>query len=130
VPSPGPPEHSLFFVPGFTTKNDSYLGMAWNITGPMVDDGSCRSNLIDCNDDEPPKIYPDPRNPLGVPAVACPPRANWTNTSGVPQPREPVLRVFYGPKCALWKPNNAVNCTWDNIKQARVLGSMPCLASP
>jgi hypothetical protein len=122
VPSPGPPGHSLFFVPGFRTTNDSFLAMAWNISGPMVDDGSCRSLLIDCNDAAPPKVYPDPRDPLRVPAVACPPRANWTNTSGVPAPREPVLRVFYGRECALWRPNNAANCTWDNIKQVRSTG--------
>jgi hypothetical protein len=122
VPSPAPPGHSLFFVPGFRTKNDSYLAMAWNITGPLVDDGSCRSALIDCNDAAPGKIYPDARNPLTVPAVSCPPRANWTNTSGVPQPREPVLRVFYGTSCALWRPGNAGNCSWDNVKQAFVGG--------
>jgi hypothetical protein len=87
----------------------------------MIDGGACRSLLIDCNDAEPPKVYPDPRDPLRVPAVACPPRANWTNTSGVPQPLEPVLRVFYGTQCTMWRQNNAVNCTWDNIKQARVV---------
>jgi hypothetical protein len=122
VPSPAPPGHSLSFTPGFRTTNDSYLAMAWSISGPLVDDGSCRSSLLDCNDAAPGKVYPDPRNPLAVPAVSCPPRANWTNTSGVPAPREPVLRVFYGTACALWRPGNAGNCSWDNVKQAFVGG--------
>jgi hypothetical protein len=124
VPSPGPPEHSLFFVDGFTAANDTALALAWNISGPLLD--GCRVALLDCNEPAPGVIYPDNRNPLTVPAIACPPRANAANgTASAPNataPREPVLRVYYGTRCALWQPDNAYNCSWDAIKQSFVGG--------
>ena len=115
VPSPGPPNHTLAFVPGFMAPNDASLALAWNISGPLVDDGSCRVAVLDCNVEPNRKIYPDNRQPLSVPAVSCPPVANGTNAT------RPVLRVFYGTDCQLWQ-DNALNCSWDNIKQAFVGG--------
>jgi hypothetical protein len=29
----------------------------------------------------------------------------------------PVLRVYYGAACALWRPDNAASCHWDNALQ-------------
>jgi hypothetical protein len=112
VPSPAPPNHTLAFVPGFRTANDSALVNAWSITGPLVDDGSCSYVVLDCNEDAPGVVYPNPRDPLRVPAVSCPPRVNSTNAT------QPVLRVYYGAACALWQPGNAAGCAWDNINQA------------
>ena len=113
VPSPYPANHSVYFFANFSTPDDASLAMAWNISGPMVDDGSCSVAVIDCNAESPPKIFPDPRSPLLVPAVACPPRPNSTNATGVNAtlPRQPVLRVYFGSRCALWRPNNAYNCS-------------------
>ena len=125
VPNPAPPGHSVFFIDNFQTPDDASLASAWNITGPMVNGGYCQVKIIDCNLDKPPVVYPDPRSPLLVPAVACPPRTNGTN--GTSAARQPVLRVYYGSQCALWRPSNALNCSWDNIKQAFVGGG--CVAS-
>ena len=133
IPNPYPPSHSVFFTPGFTNvTSDAMLAEAWNITGPMVDGGLCSMKMLDCNLD-PGVVFPDPRNPLATPAVACPPRLNSTNSTGAvngtnataanataPAARQPVLRVYYGAQCSLWRPGNAVNCSWDNIKQARL----------
>jgi hypothetical protein len=133
VPNPSPPGHRVFFQPGFTNvTSDAMLAGAWVITGPMWDGGLCSMTMLDCNLDNPGVVYPDPRNPLSTPAVACPPRLNSTNATGLvdgtnataanataPAARQPVLRVYYGAQCSLWRPGNAVNCSWDNIKQAR-----------
>ncbi len=91
--------------------------------------------MLDCSDDAPGVVFPNPRSPLSAPAVACPPRVNSSNVSdatllpnnatgpalcnisGMAKPC-PVLRVFYGAACPLW-PENAYNCSWDNIKQRR-----------
>jgi hypothetical protein len=129
IPSPQPSGHTLMFVDGFTAANDTALALAWNISGPLVDGGLCAVKVIDCNDDVPPVVYPDPRNPLATPAVSCPPRVNVSNSSAAaaaPPPRQPVLRVFYGASCPLWRAGNAYNCSWNNIKQAFVGGG--CVA--
>ncbi len=114
IPQPQPPGHNLSWVAGFTAANDSALAWAWNLSGPLV--AGCDVAVIDCNVAQPRKIYPDPRNPLTVPAVACPPRANGTNAS------QPLLRVYFGTACALWQPGNELNCSWDAIKQSFVGG--------
>ena len=128
VPNPQPPGHTLAFVPGYQTPDDASLAMAWNISGPMVDDGQCGVRVIDCNSDAPCNgtvlgrsclVYPTPRSPLLYPAIACPPVANASNSSASngTTPLQPVLRVFYGQLCPLWQ-DNEYNCTWDNIKQS------------
>jgi hypothetical protein len=122
VPSPAPPNHTLAWVPGFTAANDSALALAWNISGPLLD--GCRVAVLDCNADAPGVVYPDPRDPLRIPAVACPPRANGTNAT------QPALRVYYGTACALWRSGNAANCSWDAIKQAFVGGGCVAAAGP
>ncbi len=120
MPSPQPPGHKLQFIDSYQTPTDASLALAWSITGPLVNSGACSVTVIDCNDEAPGIVYPDPRNPLLAPAVACPPRANSTDSSAVnatvPVERQPVLRVFYGTSCQLWR-ENAYNCSWDNIKQ-------------
>ena len=128
VPNPQPPSHTLAFIPGYQTPDDASLALAWNISGPMVADGLCRVQVIDCNSNAPCngtvvgrscKVYPNPRNPLVYPAVACPPLANVRNSSSAngTTPLQPVLRVFYGQFCPLWQ-DNEFNCSWDNIKQS------------
>jgi hypothetical protein len=145
VPSPQPAGgHVLDFVPGYTTPNDASLALAWRIVGPMVDGGACLTALLDCSrgarplayiggnwtdpDDAslPDRIYPDPRDPLNVPAVTCPPLSGGVDAaSGAPlctvggvQAPCPVLRVVYGGACALWRPDNAAGCHWDNVNQS------------
>ena len=106
VPNPGPPGHTLAFVPGYQTPSDASLALAWNITGPLL--AGCNTTLIDCSLPNPPVIFPDPRQPLAIPAVSCPVNAT----------KPPVLRVFYGTSCALWQPGNAYGCSWNNTLQA------------
>jgi hypothetical protein len=108
VPNPGPAGHTLGFVPGYQTPSDASLAMAWNITGPLL--AGCNTTLVDCSLPHPPVVYPDPRQPLAIPAVSCPVPANGT--------KPPVLRVFYGTHCQLWQPGNAYNCSWNNTLQA------------
>ena len=128
VPNPQPPNHTLAFIPGYKTPDDASLASAWNISGPLLDGGMCNVLVIDCNSDAPCngtvvgrscKVYPNPRNPLLYPAVACPPIANASNSSAVNAtlPLQPVLRVFYGQFCPLWQDND-YNCSWDNVKQS------------
>jgi hypothetical protein len=124
VPSPYPANHSVYFVDGFTAANDTALALAWNVSGPMVDNGTCSVALIDCNEAAPRKIYPDPRNPLAVPAIACPPRDNSSSAT------QPVLRVYYGTACPLWQPGNDYNCSWDALKQAFVGGGCEAATGP
>jgi hypothetical protein len=150
VPSPFPPGHVVRFLDNFTAHSDPELAMAWNITGPMVDNGTCFVAVLDCTSDNPGPyfmdsdtrelvlshhpaiIYPDPFDPLSVPAVACqsPAAAGATEagstssdsggnaTSAASPPR--TLRVYYGTDCALWREDNAVNCSWSNTKQSFV----------
>jgi hypothetical protein len=123
VPSPQPPGHTLMFIDGYETPDDASLALAWSISGPMVDGGLCSVKVLDCNQPSPGVIYPDPRNPLLAPAVACPPRLNASNTTEgntTTAERQPVLRVFYGTNCPLWKSSNAYGCSWDNVKQSFV----------
>ncbi len=119
IPSPAPPAHNLSWVAGFTAANDSALAYAWTMSGQLLD--GCRMTVLDCNDAAPRKVYPDPQSPLTEPAIACPPRANGTNAT------QPLLRVYYGAACALWRPDNARNCSWDAVKQAFVGGG--CVGS-
>jgi hypothetical protein len=112
LPDPRPPMHDVFFVPGFTAATDADMALAWNISGDLVDDASCRVTLLDCSLPNPGVVYPDPSSPLTVPAVACPPRVNGSTAP------PPVLRVYGGRRCALWQAGNARNCSWDNVKQA------------
>ena len=106
VPNPGPANHTLAFLPGYQTPNDQSLALAWDITGPLL--AGCNTTLIDCSLPDPPVVYPDPRQPLAIPAVSCPANAV----------KPPVLRVFYGTHCQLWQPSNAYNCSWNNTLQA------------
>ena len=104
VPSPRPPEHNVAFIPGFTAANDAVLALAWSISGPMLCGGRCSMTVLDCNDAEPGVVYPDPRNPLAVAAIACPPRVNGSTAT------QPVLRVYTGSQCELWQTENGYNC--------------------
>ena len=115
VPNPAPVNHTLGFVPGYQTPSDASLANAWNISGPML--AGCSSTVIDCSQPDPPVIYPDPRQPLAIPAVSCPVNAT----------KPPVLRVFYGTNCQLWQTDNPYNCTWNNTLQA--FNGTGCVAS-
>jgi len=113
LPNPRPPNSSVFFLPGFNTTSDADIVRAWDINGTLA--ANCNYVLMDCGAvPVPGPVYPDPRSPLRFPAVACPPRSNVSNASAVPPP---VLRVYYGAACALWRSDNAVNCFWDNALQ-------------
>jgi hypothetical protein len=54
-------------------------------------------------------VYMDRAWPFRLPSVSCP-------AGGKKQ----TLRVFYGPGCALYDPNNNASCYWSNEKQVFV----------
>jgi hypothetical protein len=123
VPNPYPRYHTVAFNSNYSTPDDASLASAWNISGPMVDGGLCNFRVLDCNLESPGVVFPDPRNPLDPASrpVACPPRPNATNATdgtNVTIPRQPVLRVYYGTSCLLWRPDNGYGCHWDNLLQA------------
>jgi hypothetical protein len=114
VPSPYPAGHTVVFLENFTAHSDAELAMAWNISGPMVENGTCFTAVLDCTSDNPGPyfmdsetrelvpshhpaiIYPDPYDPLSVPAVAC---QSPTGNETAPPPQR-TLRVYYGTDCA------------------------------
>jgi hypothetical protein len=125
VPSPQPPNHTLAFVPGYSTPDDVSLASSWTISGPLFPPAACQVQVLDCGSDLPCSgpvwgrnctIYPNPRSPMLFPAVACPSGINTSLANGTALPA-PVLRVVYGALCPLWQAN-ALNCSWDNIKQS------------
>ena len=107
LPNPLPPNHTAYWVSNYTTPTDGALASAWNISGPLL--ANCTERVLDC-----PaltaagtggKLYFNPWNPFDDGAVAC------DNTTG-------PLRVFYGPACEVWRPENAYNCSWVAALQA------------
>ena len=141
LPDPRPDAHVLQFADAPPTPDDAALALAWNITGPLLE--NCTLAFLDCT--APPferlriqwdgvwgeyphnLVYLDPWHPLDFPAVTCPDAsadsnlltggnvsaAQLTRTGG-----QPLLRIYYGFNCDIWKVNNRVNCTWDAVKQA------------
>ena len=127
MPNPYPQCHTVAFIADYQTPDDASLASAWNITGPMVDGGSCNFKVLDCNLDDPGVVFPDPRSPLDPTSrpVACPPKPDAANAtdgnatvSNATVPRQPVLRVYYGASCLLWRPDNGYGCFWNNTLQA------------
>jgi hypothetical protein len=125
LPDPRPRNHTLAFTPGFTASGDADVVNAWAISGSLVSD-ACRVTVLDCGGAGADTIvvYPDPSNPIKVPAVACPPRVNGSTTP------PPVLRVYSGRACALWQSGNSLNCSWSNTKQAFVGGGCESSGGP
>ena len=141
LPDPRPEEHDLSFADAPLTPDNAALALAWNITGPLLE--NCTLAFLDCT--APPferlriqwggvwseyphnLVYLDPWHPLDFPAVACPDAAadsnqlSGGNVSAALLTRmggQPLLRIYYGFNCDIWKVNNRVNCTWDAAKQA------------
>jgi hypothetical protein len=100
VPNVAPAGHFVSFVANFITPDDASLALSWNISGPMVDDGSCSVSVLDCN-----------VRAASAGGVSCP---------AVSSGQQPVLRVYSGPQCALVQPGNACGCSWSNVMQAFV----------
>ena len=110
LPNPFPAGHHVAWVPGVQTPNDTALAWAWNISwdrssgSPNLVAG-CKQGVLDCETLGPAgKLYLNPMNPFADGAVSC---VNVT----IP------LRVFYGPACSLWQPNNSAGCSWNALKQ-------------
>jgi hypothetical protein len=146
IPSPQPPGHNLSWLVNFSAANDTALALAWTISGPLFNASLCSLSVLDCAAEAPlvfvngtwaaaaaaalPRIvYPDPSNPLGVPAISCPPFAARNASADPAAPRQcvlgsgavgscPVLRIYAGAACALRQANNSVSCAWDNQRQA------------
>ena len=114
IPDPRPPEHLLSWVDGFSASSDADMVRAWQITGVLVED--CVPVILDCSIAQPGVVYPNLRAPFDTPRIECN-RALST---------EPKL-VYTGSRCALIRPNNAFNCSWNNTAQAFTGGG--CVAS-
>lgn len=77
----------------------------------LIDNGTasgllaaCNQTVLDCNvpsDANRPPIYLDRTRPLDHPGISC-----------GPAPSSRVLRIFHGPKCRLWREENAERCFW------------------
>ena len=133
-----PPGHVVSFLPNFTASSDADLVLGWDISGPMVNGGTCFIAVLNCSADDPGPyfvdaalrqlvpshspgvVYPDPLNPLAVPAVACPSSTAGNSSTAGGSPTRTALRVYYGSACALWQADNAYNCSWDNLLQSFV----------
>jgi hypothetical protein len=126
LPDPRPPGHTLAFVDAFAARSNAAMALSWDIAGPLVDGGDCQVTLLDCADaaDAARLVFPDAARPLDAPAVRCPPRSASDDASDDPPP---ALRVYGGARCALWRADNALGCSWSNERQAFV-GS-GCVAS-
>jgi hypothetical protein len=129
LPAPYPANHSVMWLDNFTAHSDADLALSWNISGPMVEDASCFTAVLDCVNDvpgpyfvdhrtssvevsnRPGEIFPDPYDPLGVPAISC-----GNGSAG-----RRTMRIYYGHFCPLWQ-DNEYNCSWDNAKQSFVGG--------
>lgn len=127
LPAPYPPGHNVTWLDNFTAHSDADLVLSWELSGPMVDDGSCYAAVLDCTSEQPgpyfvdPRtrelqlsihpatVYPDPWEPLVESAVSC--------GNGSTGPLR-TLRVYYGHDCQLWQADNDYNCSWSNVKQA------------
>ena len=141
LPDPRPDGHELSFVDAPLTPDNAALALAWNITGPLLE--NCTLAFLDCT--SPPFerlriqwngewgkyphniIYLNPWHPLDFPAVACPdatadsnrlPGGNVSNALLTRLGGQPLLRIYYGSSCEIWKVNNRFNCTWDAVRQA------------
>ena len=127
LPAPYPVGHNVTWLDNFTAHSNADLVLSWELTGPMVDDGSCYAAVLDCTSEQPgpyfvdPRtrelqlaihpatVYPDPWQPLIESAITC--------GNGSTGPLR-TLRVYYGHDCQLWQPDNEYNCSWNNVKQA------------
>jgi len=127
LPAPYPAGHNVSWLDNFTAHSNADLVLSWELSGPMVDDGSCYAAVLDCTSEQPgpyfvdPRtrelqlsihpatVYPDPWEPLIESAITC------GNGSNGPLR---TLRVYYGHDCQLWQPDNDYNCSWNNVKQA------------
>ena len=118
LPNPSPPYHVPYWLPGYVALDDAALAAAWDVDGPG-DANDCESVVLDCGSDAPCTgavrgrnctVQLDVRSPLLYPGIAC-------NVSLTPPP---VLRIFTGSNCPLWRPGNVHRCNWDATVQAFV----------
>jgi hypothetical protein len=82
--------------------------MAWSVVGPLWDD-NCTAVVLDCSRPGKQFVYPDRADPLNVPRIEC-------NQSVSTDP----MRIIVGPRCRMTQPNNELNCSWANNRQAFV----------
>ena len=107
LPGARPPSHDVHFVANFSAANDTMLAWGWNVTGEMMN--NCSQRVLDCGATPDMVLFYNPFDPIGSGSIACP-AAN--STAG-----QQVLRVFYGPDCLLWQPNNSYGCFWNAVLQ-------------
>jgi hypothetical protein len=101
LPSPAPPGHELFFVPGFVASGHASLATAWNISGPLLD--GCTPAFLDCTNATE-RLSGSLQ--VGAAGVTC------GNASDI------ILRAYLGAGCALADTANASLCAWDVTTQS------------
>jgi hypothetical protein len=99
LPSPHPPGHELFFVPGFVVEGPASLAASWNISGPMA--AGCEAAFLDCTNE----TARAGKLVVGSAALTC------GNSSSL------VLRAFVGAQCALSNATRNATCAWDAVAQ-------------
>lgn len=119
-PNPLPPRVSAAWAPGLTLRSPAELATAWVLRDNGTAAGilfGCNETLLDCSNatEANRSVYLDRTRPFSAPAVGC---------GGVVSDR--ILRVFTGPQCRLWRPDNEERCFWNATKQAFV--GAGCLA--
>ena len=112
MPSPLPAGLTAEWVPAFVAQ-PGHLAAAWRLdagswaTSPLL--AGCTQAWLDCSNASQVtrSLYPDPYNPMSAPAISC---------GGSLRPQ--LLRVFYGARCGLWRPDNGAGCFWNATAQA------------
>lgn len=82
LPNPRPANHAVSWPQDADLAGVSprAISAAWTISGPLYNASLCNVTVLDCAEDaesvktgaRPRKVFPDPDDPFGVPAVGCP----------------------------------------------------------
>lgn len=128
LPSPRPKPALLSLTWRGSTAGATVAADLWTVSGPLSAD--CQSLVLDCGANPLGRVWLDPLRPMTYPAVTCQPpappnatiSANSTSSISAPSkaPTAAILRVFFGEKCQLWRPDNAEGCFWLAERQAFV----------
>lgn len=117
-PNPLPPGLSAAWAANLSLKTAADISRAWVLADNGTEGGllwNCSETVLDCSNasDAGRSVYLDVSRPLAYPAVSC-----------GPEPTDRVLRVFHGPRCRVYRQDNAEGCWWcvhDAIAMRRAL---------
>lgn len=118
LPNPRPRNHSLEWV---GLASGAWTPQSWALTGPLTAGPgvNCSRVVLNCSaaaqaerlaksDGRPLVVFLDPTRPLSAPAVQCGEPEGASGGGGGLD----MLVVYSGPRCPLWRPDNAFGCFW------------------